>query len=180
MSFLNAKCNAIGLTPEASLALPERVASSDEQRVIDALSSLYAGNAEAAAAILAPEAMYTAPDGSVHVGATAVAARLANTRAPSAARVLDASLPAGTIALDLATASGSRVLVVIKCKADGRVMSITEEDGHQRPARAGAAGIHSPTDSMLSPCTSKLNLSKRRHYMKGKPTALFAGMSGAQ
>lgn len=178
MSFLNTKCNAIGLAPEASLALPERAATADEQAAIDALSALYAGAGDVAG-VIAPEAKYTAPDGSVHVGATSVSAKLAHARTASAARVLDVSLPAGTIALDLTTAGGARVLVVIKRKTDGRVVSIIEEEGHCRPPRA-ALGIHSPTDNMLSPCTSKLNLSKRRHHMKAKPTALFAGMSGAQ
>lgn len=156
MSLLNAKRNAIGMHAEQSLALPSHPPTAAERAVIDAVT----------AADLAPDALYTAPDGSVHVGAAAVAKTL-DARRLTAARVLDIALP-NTLALDLP----DRTLVVLKSR-DGRVAHIVEEAGHCR----AAPGIHSPTDSMLSPCTSKLNLSKRRHYLKAKPTALFAGMT---
>lgn len=76
-------------------------------------------------------------------------------------------------------------LVVIKRRAqDGKISSLTEEEGHRNAtaplaARAAAANsFYSPTDAQVSPVTSKLNLAKRKHHMKAKPTALFANRSG--
>lgn len=104
------------------------------------------------------------------------------------------SLPHRTIVLDhmlsLSSDNGATVknvhsLVVIKRKAqDGKVSALTEEEGHRKAtaplaARAAAANsFYSPTDAQLSPVTSKLNLAKKKHHMKAKPTALFANRSG--
>jgi hypothetical protein len=83
--------------------------------------------------------------------------------------------------------TSTRTLLVIKRKAsDGLVTSITEEVGHRRAtaplaARTAAAGnFYSPTDNMLSPCTSKLNLAKKKHHLKGKPTTLFASQMASK
>lgn len=103
------------------------------------------------------------------------------------------SLPARTMCIDLlisfhdegtsdqSPARSVRYLVVLKRRAvDGLITSFTEEEGHRRAtaplaARAAAGnGYYSPTDNMMSPCTSKLSLAKKRHHLKGTPTTLFA------
>ncbi|KAG7571185.1 hypothetical protein FFLO_00858 [Filobasidium floriforme] len=40
--------------------------------------------------------------------------------------------------------------------------------------------LASPTDNLMSPVTAKLNNSKQRHFMKGKPTTLFPSALGKQ
>ena len=98
--------------------------------------------------------------------------------------------------------STQSLLVLKRRPVDGLVTSIIEEEGHRRvsglvgrvvselpweltskpiqataplAARTASAGnFCSPTDNMLSPCTSKLNLVKKKHHLKGKPTTLFA------
>mgnify|MGYP002759494980 FL=1 len=92
-------------------------------------------------------------------------------------------LPSNTVVLDTHTTGGVRHLVVMKRRAgDGLVSSITDEESHRKAlappmaARAMKTSVQSPTDMMMSACTSKLNLVKRRHLMKAKPTNLFAGM----
>ena len=172
------------------MVLPERTPLAGEEQLLAALSALRASDARALDT-LADEVLYTTPSGDVVVGKSKVAAYFAQhaaTRAQCgvAERLLQTpdSLPAGTLVIDQA-ANGIHTLVVVKRRAaDGRVASITEEEGHRKPtvpstARTGASNaFHSPTDNMLSPCTSKLNVHKRRHHLKGKPTALFAGMGG--
>ncbi|GAA5909684.1 hypothetical protein JCM6882_008463 [Rhodosporidiobolus microsporus] len=37
---------------------------------------------------------------------------------------------------------------------------------------ASGQSFHSPTDTMVSPCTKKLAQSKQRHFTKGKPLSL--------
>ncbi|GAA5984718.1 hypothetical protein JCM11641_002162 [Rhodosporidiobolus odoratus] len=37
---------------------------------------------------------------------------------------------------------------------------------------ASGQNFHSPTDTMVSPCTKKLAQSKQRHFTKGKPLSL--------
>ncbi|GAA5962227.1 hypothetical protein JCM21900_000130 [Sporobolomyces salmonicolor] len=37
---------------------------------------------------------------------------------------------------------------------------------------ANGGSFHSPTDTMVSPCTKKLTQTKQRHYTKGKPLSL--------
>ncbi|GAA5820307.1 hypothetical protein JCM11251_005566 [Rhodosporidiobolus azoricus] len=37
---------------------------------------------------------------------------------------------------------------------------------------AAGQNFHSPTDTMVSPCTKKLAQSKQRHFTKGKPLSL--------
>lgn len=76
--------------------------------------------------------------------------------------------------------STTRSLIVIKRRQDGMISSLSEEEGHRRATAplaarsASAANFYSPTDSMVSPCTSKLNLAKRKHHNKAKPMNLFA------
>lgn len=68
--------------------------------------------------------------------------------------------------------STKRSLLVLKRREDGMVSSLTEEEGHRRATAplaaraASASNFYSPTDSMVSPCTSKLNLAKRKHHNK--------------
>lgn len=180
------KSNAAGLAPEHSMALPERDALADEAPLLAALGGNAAGSA-AWAPLLAPEAMLTTRDGAVAVGHAAVLARLsALSTAAAPMRLLEtpAALPPRTMVVDVAEADGTHTLIVLKRRAhDGLVSSIVEEAGHRRAsvplaARAGNHMLNSPTDMMISPCTSKLNLAKRRHYMKAKPTKLFAGAHG--
>lgn len=102
------------------------------------------------------------------------------------------SLPLRTIVLDhmLTTIASdgetknTHSLVVIKRKQlDGKISSMVQEEGHRKAtaplaARAAAANsFYSPTDAQVSPVTSKLNLAKRKHHLKAKPTALFANPS---
>lgn len=75
----------------------------------------------------------------------------------------------------------TRSLLVLKRRStDGLVSHITEEEGHRRATAplaaraASASNFYSPTDNMVSPCTSKLNLAKRKHHAKAKPMTLFA------
>ncbi|GAA6060936.1 hypothetical protein JCM10212_003844 [Sporobolomyces blumeae] len=42
----------------------------------------------------------------------------------------------------------------------------------KKMAASGQSSFHSPTDTMVSPCTKKLVQSKQRHYTKGKPLSL--------
>lgn len=74
-----------------------------------------------------------------------------------------------------------RSLIVLKRRQeDGLVSHLTEEEGHRRATAplaaraASASNFYSPTDNMVSPCTSKLNLAKRKHHTKAKPMTLFA------
>ncbi|CAO1627086.1 unnamed protein product [Sympodiomycopsis kandeliae] len=82
---------------------------------------------------------------------------------------------------DLSSNTTTRSLIVLKRRqGDGLVTHFTEEEGHRRataPLAARAASVanfYSPTDNMVSPCTSKLNLAKRKHHSKAKPMTLFA------
>jgi len=156
---------------------------------------LYTQYNEEALDAFAPDVIYTAPTGDVIVGKKAVAQCFREQAAANSERVLKErllqtpeSLPEGAMVIDQVVLhpTSSRSLLVVKRRAqDGRIASLTEEAGHCKAtvplaARAGANNtLYSPTDNMVSPCTSKLNVSKRRHYLKGKPTALFAGASGA-
>lgn len=156
---------------------------------------------EACFSIFANEAILTLPTGDVVVGPNAIKSKFAEMLAPYTQRTLKQrllvtpeSLPHRTIVLDhmlsLSSPASDAVktihsLVVLKRKVqDGKISSLTEEEGHRKAtaplaARAAAANsFYSPTDAQLSPVTSKLNLAKRKHHMKAKPTALFANRSG--
>ena len=179
------KLNAAGLTPEDSMQLPTRTASAEEERVLQAFLNASIISDDDLASVFAPELIYTAPDGQVVVGEVAVAAKLRERTQIEAYYLLKTPtmLPSNTVVLDTHTAGGVRHLVVMKRRAgDGLVSSITDEESHRKAlappmaARAMKTSVQSPTDMMMSPCTSKLNLVKRRHLMKAKPTNLFAGM----
>ncbi|KAN0062698.1 hypothetical protein ACQY0O_004893 [Thecaphora frezii] len=204
----NAKLNAAGLAPEHSMLLPERQPKDDEASILDALHSIYTSPQpdESHFAIFANEVLLTLPTGDVVVGPQGIRTKLAEIFAPYPTRTLrqrllvtPESLPLRTIVLDQmlslyesenpepgqAPVKSIHSLVVLKRKpADGKISSLIEEEGHRKAtaplaARAAAASnFYSPTDSQMSPVTSKLNLVKRKHHMKGKPTALFANQSG--
>ncbi|KAI3624115.1 hypothetical protein GLX27_002889 [Malassezia furfur] len=195
----NLKCNATGLAPEHSMVLPERDAVADEDMVMAGLLQLYTAFSEELMVMFAPEVLYTMPNGSVVVGTKAVAEKFAALTRMNPGRTVrqrllqtPESLPRGAMVVDqLVTSTDEmqpateRNLIVIKRREqDGLIASLTEEAGHRKAtvplaARAASANVfNSPTDNMVSPCTSKLNLTKRRHHLKGKPTALFAGMTG--
>lgn len=195
----NLKCNATGLAPEHSMVLPEREAVGDEDMVMTGLLQLYTQYAEAQMAMFAPEVLYTMPNGDVVVGKNAVADKFRALTNMSPGRTVrqrllqtPESLPAHAMVVDQMVTSNDemqptneRNLIVLKRREqDGLIVSLTEEAGHRKAtvplaARAGSANmLSSPTDHMVSPCTSKLNLTKRRHHFKGKPTMLFAGMTG--
>ncbi|PWN41651.1 hypothetical protein IE81DRAFT_324279 [Ceraceosorus guamensis] len=188
--------NAAGLMAEHSLTLPDRVPNLEEAIIVQALEQLYSSSSTAnSLEPFAQEVILTLPSGDVCVGLTAFQARFGraseNPR-PAQVRLLETpeSLPEGTMCLDVvlptqdttSQAGAIRNLVVLKRRAeDGKIVSMTEEEGHRRAtaplaARTAAASNFyscSPTDNMVSPCTSKLNLSKKKHFMKGKPTTLF-------
>lgn len=195
----NLKCNATGLAPEHSMVLPEREMAADEAVFMDGLLQLYVQYADDLMAMFAPEIIYSMPTGSVVVGKAAVADKFRLLTQMNPGRVIrqrllqtPESLPAGAMVIDQMVSSADemqpanvRNLIVVKRREqDGLITSLTEEEGHRKAtvplaARVGSANLfNSPTDNMVSPCTSKLNLAKRRHHLKGKPTALFAGMSG--
>ncbi|WFD20980.1 hypothetical protein MCAP1_003235 [Malassezia caprae] len=171
------KCNAAGLAPEHSMVLPERTAREDESTIVDALAHATDG----AAHMFAPDMIYSMPTGEVVVGRDAVLARWSMPQG-AVLRLLEtpASLPARAMVLDKVGAGAERSLLVLKRREhDGLVSSLTEEMGHRKPtvplaARAATNVFSSPTDMMMSPCSSKLQLAKRRHHMKAKPTKLFA------
>ncbi len=180
--FVN-KLNAAGLTPEDSMQLPTRTASAEEERVLQAFLNASIISDDDLASVFAPELIYTAPDGQDVVGKVAVAAKLRERTQIEAYYLLETPtmLPSNTVVLDTHTAGGVRHLVVMKRRAgDGLVSSISDEESHRKAlappmaARAMKTSVQSPTDMMMSPCTSKLNLVKRRHLMKAKPTNLFA------
>lgn len=176
--------------PEASMALPERDAAPQECAVYEAMKQLYTTNNYAIADLWAPEIMYTSPTGDVVVGKNAVVTHFAHTNKMKSVeqRLLQTPelLPARTMVMDQLRPDGTRSLLVVKRRAlDGLVTSITEEENHCKAVASSAPHatnnvFHSPTDNMLSPCTSKLNLTKRRHYMKGKPTNLFVDLANRQ
>lgn len=185
MAHLMNKFNAAGLTPEDSMNLPTRTASAEEERILQAFLNVSIMSDDDLASVFTPELIYTAPHGQVVVGKIAAAAKLRERAQIEAYHLLDTPtmLPSNTLVLDLHMIGGARHLVVLKRRAsDGLVSSITDEEGHRKAlapplaARAMKNSVHSPTDMMMSPCTSKLNLVKRRHLMKAKPTNLFAGM----
>lgn len=199
----NSKLNAAGLIPDHSLVLPEREANPDEMTILQALTELYTGQIQQSTLnVFSPQAMFTLPTGNVVVGQSAIEKKFKsmNDHVIKSNRVQQRllrtpdSLPARTMCIDqlinksepeadsaTSTKPSIRNLIVIKRRAtDGLITSITEEEGHRRataPLAARAASgnnFYSPTDNMLSPCTSKLNLAKKRHHFKGKPTTLFA------
>ncbi|PWY99999.1 hypothetical protein BCV70DRAFT_237224 [Testicularia cyperi] len=198
----NTRLNAAGLAPEHSKLLPERQPKDDEADLLHALQELYtsASPSEHCFAVFANEALLTLPTGDVVVGPNGIRSKFNEVLAPYPQRTLrqrllvtPESLPLRTIVLDqyLSLSNGQETvktvhsLVVIKRKAqDGKISSLTEEEGHRKAtaplaARAAAANsFYSPTDAQVSPVTSKLNLAKRKHHMKAKPTALFANRSG--
>ena len=166
---------------------------------MNGLLQLYVQYADDLMAMFAPEIIYSMPTGSVVVGKAAVADKFRQLTQMNPGRVIrqrllqtPESLPAGAMVIDQMVSSADemqpanvRNLIVVKRREqDGLITSLTEEEGHRKAtvplaARVGSANLfNSPTDNMVSPCTSKLNLAKRRHHLKGKPTALFAGMSG--
>merc|ERR1712093_93235 len=42
---------------------------------------------------------------------------------------------------------------------------------------ASGQSFYSPTDTMVSPCTAKLHLAKKKHFTKGKPLALSSSFA---
>lgn len=201
MSMNNTKLNAAGLTPDRSLILPEREAKVDEFAILEALKELYTGHIQSnTISVFSPHVVFTLPNGDVIVGPSSIEKKFNENKKSTSNRIQQRllltpeSLPARTMCIDqLIIVSESeeeatsnsipsiRNLIVIKRRAtDGLITSITEEEGHRRataPLAARAASgnnFYSPTDNMLSPCTSKLNLAKKKHHFKGKPTTLFA------
>lgn len=183
------KFNAAGLMPEHSMNLPVRAASSpDENLIIHALMSMPAMSDEDLSKVFAPEIIYTAPNGQVLVGKIAVSAYLRANMQPDSMNLLETPslLPPQAMVIDMHMPSGKRHLLVLKRRVqDGLVSTMTDEEGHCKTwaslaARAASSSIHSPTDTMVSPCTSKLSLAKRRHHLKAKPTTLFAGVRDQQ
>ncbi|WFD00266.1 hypothetical protein MYAM1_003014 [Malassezia yamatoensis] len=195
----NLKCNATGLAPEHSMVLPERVPSADEVVIMDGLFQLYTKCTPQVFAMFAPEVIYTMPNGNVVVGLNAVIKQFTMMAESHSHRLVrqrllhtPESLSSQAMVIDQTVSnrndlqpSNERNLIVLKRREhDGLITSLTEEAGHRRAtvplaARAASANLfNSPTDNMVSPCTSKLNLNKRRHHLKGKPTTLFAGMTG--
>ncbi|SPO30866.1 uncharacterized protein UTRI_05512_B [Ustilago trichophora] len=199
----NTRLNAAGLAPEHSKLLPERQPKDDEANLLQSLHQLYtsATPSDECFSIFANEAILTLPSGDVVVGPNGIKSKFSELLSSYTSRTLrqrllvtPESLPHRTIVLDhmlsLSSDDGETVktvhsLVVIKRKAqDGKISSFTEEEGHRKAtaplaARAAAANsFYSPTDAQMSPVSSKLNLAKRKHHMKAKPTALFANRSG--
>ncbi|PWN34249.1 uncharacterized protein FA14DRAFT_70531 [Meira miltonrushii] len=195
MPMNTSKLNAAGLTPDHSLVLPERETNVDEVAILEALTELYCGKIQSnTLSVFSPHVVFTMPNGDVVVGPNAIEKKFNsnNNQIKVQQRLLRTpeSLPARTMCIDQLInvteqegnpANSIRNLIVIKRRAtDGLITSITEEEGHRRataPLAARAASgnnFYSPTDNMLSPCTSKLNLAKKKHHFKGKPTTLFA------
>lgn len=192
----NTKLNAAGLTPDHSIILPEREANVDELAILEALTELYTGQIQSnTISVFSPHVVFTMPNGDVVVGPNAIEKKFSsNINSIKSNRIQQRllrtpeSLPARTMCIDqlinISEEDGEpsiRNLIVIKRRAtDGLITSMTEEEGHRRataPLAARAASgnnFYSPTDNMLSPCTSKLNLAKKKHHFKGKPTTLFA------
>lgn len=198
----NTKLNAAGLTPDHSLILPEREANVDELAILEALTELYTGHIQSnTISAFSPHVVFTLPNGDVIVGPNAIEKKFGEIKKSKSNRIQQRllrtpeSLPARTMCIDQLiivpeaeeedaisnSIPNIRNLIVIKRRAtDGLITSITEEEGHRRataPLAARAASgnnFYSPTDNMLSPCTSKLNLAKKKHHFKGKPTTLFA------
>ncbi|WFD44231.1 hypothetical protein MPSI1_002897 [Malassezia psittaci] len=181
------------------MVLPERTPSLDEKAIMDGLLQLYTECTPQVFAMFAPEVIYTMPNGNVLVGLNALAKQFTTIAQSNSNRVVrqrlmqtPESLSSQAMVIDQTVSNPSdlqptneRNLIVLKRREqDGLITSLTEEAGHRRAtvplaARAASANIfNSPTDNMVSPCTSKLNLNKRRHHFKGKPTTLFAGMTG--
>ncbi|KAK0555056.1 hypothetical protein OC846_000203 [Tilletia horrida] len=202
----NTKYNAVGLLPEHSMALPEREPAADELPIIKALHEIWTAEpTESTWEVFAEEVTYTRPDGSIVTGIQAVRDLVSffDQRNPSKQlqqRILltPAMLSQSTLVLDHAmpampdestsdAVTALQSLVVVRRRAsDGLVTSISEEEGHKKAiaplaARAAAAqNFNSPTDKMVSPCTSKLNLAKKKHFNKAKPTTLFASQSAVR
>ena len=181
------------------MVLPEREPSADEEAIMDGLLQLYTECSSQVLAMFAPDVIYSMPNGNVVVGINAVAKQFTSMASTSSNRVVrqrlmhtPESLSSRAMVIDQIVSNSNdlqptneRNLIVLKRREhDGLITSLTEEAGHRRAtvplaARAASANIfNSPTDNMVSPCTSKLNLNKRRHHFKGKPTTLFAGMTG--
>ncbi|UZJ56040.1 hypothetical protein CBS101457_005360 [Exobasidium rhododendri] len=196
----NVKLNAAGLTPEDSMNLPERKPELDEMIIMQAVQEMYSlQGSPFPAQIFSPQVVFTMSSGDVSVGLTglegrAKAMKSASTSRPAVTtRILTtpSTLAPRSMCIDMTVAThdgtSTRTLLVIKRKAsDGLVTSITEEIGHRKAtaplaARTASAGnFYSPTDNMLSPCTSKLNLAKKKHHLKGKPTTLFAAQMASK
>lgn len=185
MAHLMNKFNAAGLRPERSMNLPTRAASEDEEHIMHTLMHIKTVSDEDIAGVFAPELIYTAPNGQVFVGIMSVISKLRELAYPDACHLLEtpSALPQNVMVMDMHMPTGARHLVVLKRRAkDGLVSTMTNEEGHcktlapQHAAHILNGATQSPTDMMMSPCTSKLNLVKRRHLMKAKPTNLFAGM----
>ncbi|WFD32566.1 hypothetical protein MSPP1_003614 [Malassezia sp. CBS 17886] len=177
------------------MVLPERTMAPDEAPLMAGLHRLYSSFDMHLADLFTPDVLYAMPTGEVVVGRVNVLRKfheLAQMHPGGVVRQrllqTPESLPAHAMVIDQEVASSggrlqpTRSLLVIKRRdQDGRIWSMTEEEGHCKATVPLAARVaapntfNSPTDNMVSPCTSKLNLSKRRHHLK--PTALFAGMT---
>lgn len=158
------------------MVLPERVAEPDEALLWHALAHAPAELRP----LLAADVLYSMPTGEVMVGPDAVLARW-SIAPPAHLRLLDTplSLPARTMVIDKVVGTERSLIVLKRRESDGLISSITEEMGHRKPtvplaARTATNVFSSPTDTMMSPCSSKLQLAKRRHLIKAKPTRLFA------
>ncbi|KAL9933280.1 hypothetical protein V8E36_007998 [Tilletia maclaganii] len=202
----NTKYNASGLLPEHSMALPEREARPDELAIIKSLYEIWTAEPnETTWAVFAEDVIFTRPNGSLVSGLSALQDLVAHFQQRNPSKQLQqrilitpAMLSQSTILLDHAmpampdqstsdAVTALQSLVVVRRReTDGLVTSVSEEEGHRKAiaplaARAAAAqNFNSPTDKMVSPCTSKLNLVKKKHFSKAKPTTLFASQSGAR
>ncbi|KAK0541548.1 hypothetical protein OC835_000016 [Tilletia horrida] len=188
----NTKYNAVGLLPEHSMALPEREARPDELPIIKALYEIWTAEPnDTTWSVFAEDVTYIRPDGSVAAGISGVQKLIADfeLRNPSkqlqqrilttpemlssSTLVLDHAMPAMPDQSTSDAVTALQSLVVVRRRAsDGLVTSVSEEEGHKKAiaplaARAAAAqNFNSPTDKMVSPCTSKLNLVKKKHFSK--------------
>ncbi|CAD6884199.1 unnamed protein product [Tilletia controversa] len=203
----NTKYNAVGLLPEHSMALPERDARPDELAIIKAIYDIWTAEpTESTWSVFSEEVTYTRPNGTVAIGLAAFRELFAHFQqrnpskqlqqrilttpemfSSSTTIVLDHAMPAMPEQSTSDAVTALQSLVVVRRRAnDGLVTSITEEEGHKKAiaplaARAAVAqNFNSPTDKMVSPCTSKLNLVKKKHFTKAKPTSLFASQTGAR
>ncbi|PWN20828.1 hypothetical protein BCV69DRAFT_283041 [Microstroma glucosiphilum] len=202
------KLNAAGMSPESSMLLPEREVANEEERVLLAcLVEIYSPTSstpsEQTLRCFAPDVLYSSPRGEVLVGHSGLNKLQSSFHGSAAGRSIThrllstpETLPAGSLLVDqivgghaegeVLAVGAVRSLIVLKRRAgDGLVCSMSEEEGHRRATAplavraASASNFHSPTDNMLSPCTSKLNLAKKKHHTKAKPISLFGPQNGA-
>ncbi|KAL7008809.1 hypothetical protein EMMF5_001555 [Cystobasidiomycetes sp. EMM_F5] len=73
-----------------------------------------------------------------------------------------------------------QVAVTLKAGASAIPQGHSEMGGKALLAKKMAASgnsFYSPTDTIVSPCTAKLHLAKKKHFTKGKPLALSSSFA---